>query len=68
MADSPFPLRFDVDVPADGRIELQLPQSSARHVTVFVVDDEELADLSAAASSSMGFWDNPQDDEDWNDA
>jgi len=25
-------------------------------------------DLLAAAESSLGFWDNPFDDEDWNDA
>ena len=25
-------------------------------------------ELLRAAESSLGFWDNPQDDEDWNDA
>jgi hypothetical protein len=62
-------MRFDVDVPADGRIELQLPQSTVRHVTVYVVDEkQDLAELAEAATSSMGFWDNPHDDKDWNDA
>jgi hypothetical protein len=63
------PLRFDCVVPADGRIELQLPLPADSHVTVYVVeDDRELDDLAAAAMSSTDFWDNPQDDEDWNDA
>jgi hypothetical protein len=26
-----------------------------------------VADLLAAAASTVGFWDNPQDDEDWNE-
>jgi hypothetical protein len=27
---------------------------------------ESADDLVAAAASSIGFWDNPEDDEDWN--
>jgi len=29
---------------------------------------DDFADLTAAAQSSLDFWDNPWDDEDWNDA
>jgi hypothetical protein len=69
MSDSHQPLRFDLQVPPDGRIELQLPLPAASHVTVFVVDERgTFDDLLAAANSSTAFWDNPQDDEDWNDA
>ncbi len=70
MSSSQLPLRYDVDVPPDGRIEVQLPLPSASHVTVYVVEgsDEEFNDLLSAANSSTGFWDNPEDDEDWNDA
>jgi hypothetical protein len=70
MASSQLPLRYDVDVPPDGRIEVQLPLPSASHVTVYVVEgsDEEFNGLLSAANSSTGFWDNPEDDEDWNDA
>jgi hypothetical protein len=69
MSDSHQPLRFDLQVPADGRIELQLPLPAASHVTIFVVEEQSaFSDLLAAASSSTAFWDNPQDDEDWNDA
>ena len=29
---------------------------------------DEFADLIAAAESSLAFWDNPLDDEDWSEA
>jgi hypothetical protein len=69
MTDANSPLRYDLDVPPDGRIELQLPLPVASHVTVYVIPARgDLDDLMAAAASSTDFWDNPQDDEDWNDA
>jgi hypothetical protein len=70
MSASQLPLRYDVEVPPDGRIEVQLPLPAASHVTIFVVEQSaaEFDDLSAASISSTDFWDNPQDDEDWNDA
>jgi hypothetical protein len=39
-------------------------------VTVYVVEGsgDEFHDLAAAASRSLEFWDNPEDDEDWNNA
>lgn len=38
-------------------------------VTVFIVPQTtELEDLMHAAASSLEFWDNPYDDEDWNNA
>ena len=30
-------------------------------------DTDEFADLTEAAQSNLEFWDNPTDDEDWND-
>lgn len=64
---SSSPLRFDIAVPTNGRIELQLPLPAAPHATVYVVlEDSELTDLMAAAQSSTDFWDNPVDDKDWN--
>jgi hypothetical protein len=30
--------------------------------------DDDFSDLVDAAASSADFWDNPLDDEDWNDA
>jgi hypothetical protein len=70
MSASQLPLRYDVEVPSDGRIEVQLPLPAGSHVTVYVVEhsDAESADLLAASLSSTDFWDNPEDDEDWNHA
>lgn len=31
-------------------------------------DSDDFGDLAAAARSSLDFWNNPEDDEDWNDA
>ena len=70
MSDTQLPLRYEMHVPPNGRIELQLPLPTASHVTVYVVEarNSELDDLAAASMSSIDFWDNPEDDEDWNDA
>jgi hypothetical protein len=64
------PLKYDAFVTADGRIDLPVPLPSGSPVTVIVVagDEDDFSDLVAAAESSMGFWDNPWDDEDWNNA
>ena len=65
-----MPLSYDVEVPPDGRIEVQVPLPAGSHVTVYVVEQPPATahDLLAAAASSTGFWDNPEDDEDWNNA
>jgi hypothetical protein len=70
MADPQLPLRFDVQVPPGGRIEVTVPLPAQSRATVYVVPQSEtqLDDLLAASISSMDFWDNPEDDEDWNDA
>ena len=69
MSDSHLPMRFELEVPADGRIELQLPLPAAKHVTVYVMrQDSAMDDLVSASQSSTDFWDNPLDDEDWNNA
>ena len=62
-------LRYDVEVGRDGRVELPGPFQPGQRLTVIVIEEpqQELADLTAAAGSSLGFWDNPMDDEDWNE-
>jgi hypothetical protein len=67
---SSVPLRYDLEVPADGRIELQVPLLAGLPVSVYVIEQQaaELDDLMAASVSSTDFWDNPEDDEDWNNA
>lgn len=64
-----MPLRFDLEVPPDGRIEMQVPLPAGAHVTVYIIEQSgELADLLSASASSLDFWDSPEDDEDWNNA
>ncbi|MEX2140209.1 MAG: hypothetical protein WD894_13170 [Pirellulales bacterium] len=46
-----------------------MPLPAGQRVRVLIVaEDEELRDLMRAAESSIDFWDNPLDDEDWNNA
>jgi hypothetical protein len=55
-----------------GRVELQTPFAPGERITVVVIRDAQAAetfeDLVAASESSLAFWDNPLDDEDWNNA
>jgi hypothetical protein len=61
--------KYDVQVNGQGQVELPVPFPPGAHLTVFVIEAEiPFADLVSAAESSLGFWDNPYDDEDWNDA
>jgi hypothetical protein len=61
-------MKYDLEVREDGRLEFGVPLAAGAKVVVFVVSKEDEAgdDLVAAAGSSLGFWDNPMDDEDWN--
>jgi hypothetical protein len=70
MSDSQLPLRYDLEVSSDGRIQVELPLPAGSHVTIYVVEqaDAESTDLLAASVSSTDFWENPEDDEDWNHA
>ena len=61
-------LKYDLEVRENGRVELQVPLPTGVRITVFVVPEIGDGDLLAAAQSSTGFWDNPFDDEDWNNA
>ena len=62
-------LKYDVQVAENGHVELTVPFPAGAHVTVFVVEaGESFGDLMSAAGSSLAFWDNPYDDQDWNDA
>ena len=65
MATPQAALKYDVEVQEHGRVELTVPFSAGSRVAVFVVEEpDEFSDLMAAAESSLGFWDNPYDDED----
>ena len=62
-------LKYDAEVQQGGKLELTVPFSPGSKVAVFVVEKiNDFADLTAAAQSTLGFWDNALDDEDWNNA
>ena len=62
--------KYDVQVMEEGRVELYVPIPAGAYVTVVVIPEstDTFGDLLVAAESSLGFWDNPYDDEDWNNA
>ncbi len=62
-------LKYDIEVTQNGKVELPVPFQVGTHLTVFVVTEQpndNFDDLLAASQSSLDFWDNPFDDEDWN--
>jgi hypothetical protein len=68
-------LTFSTQVTPDGRIDLAVPLPPGSEVRVLVVQrtgtgngEDLIRDFTTASLTSMSFWDNPQDDEDWNDA
>jgi len=63
-------LKYELEVKENGRVELQVPYPPGAHVTIFVIEDSgnSHSDLISAAESSLSFWDNAYDDEDWNHA
>jgi hypothetical protein len=63
-------LKYDVEVKDNGRVELTVPFPAGAHVVVFVIEggEEPFSDLLSASKTSLDFWDNPFDDEDWNNA
>lgn len=63
-------LTYELEVTEEGRLEVEGPFSPGDRVTIFVVKEftDTFDDLFHAAQSSLDFWDNPFDDEDWNNA
>lgn len=62
--------KVQTEVLPGGKIELTVPLPAGSRVEVVVLAPEadDFADLVDAASSSTGFWDNPVDDAEWNNA
>jgi hypothetical protein len=62
--------QFETKVGPGGKLEISVPLPLGTTVEVLVLAPEthEFADLVDAATTSTGFWDNPLDDEDWNNA
>ena len=62
-------LKYDVELKESGRLELDVPFPAGAHVIVFVIESgDTFDDLLMASASSLDFWNNPYDDEDWNNA
>lgn len=65
-------LRYNAEVDAEGRVflpRLTLLPGTSIEVLVLIPDEVDETDALAAASiSTMDFWDNPIDDEVWNNA
>jgi len=63
-------LKYETEVKAGGRVELEVPLAPGVHLTVFVIESSNGAsqDLLSASQSSLAFWDNPFDHQDWNKA
>jgi len=61
--------KYSIKVEKDGRVSLSVPFPAGSNVTVFVIEEsDDFKDLLAASETSLDFWDNGFDDEDWNDA
>ena len=62
-------IKLEATVNAEGKLELAVPLAPGTRVEIVVLPHKEtFDDLIQAAASSTDFWDNPLDDEDWNDA
>jgi hypothetical protein len=63
-------IRIAATVNEDGKLELTVPLPVGTPVEVVVLApvEDPFEDLLQAATSSLDFWDNPLDDEDWNNA
>ncbi|MBA3943464.1 MAG: hypothetical protein H0X37_02750 [Herpetosiphonaceae bacterium] len=63
-------LKFEAEVREDGSVALDVPFAPGTRVVAFVVEQlqDSFNDLIVAAQTTLDFWDNPLDDEDWNNA
>ncbi len=62
--------RFEANVGPQGKLEFSvpIPEGTAVEVLVLTPESDDFSDLVSASTTSLGFWDNPMDDEDWNNA
>ena len=63
-------VKCEAEVQAGGRVEITVPFATGSRVVLFVVEEQGNLgqDLLEASESTLDFWDNPLDDEDWNPA
>lgn len=65
-------LKFHVRIGEGGKIEVpELKKLKGKRAEVIILPldgEDEIEDLLMASASSLDFWDNPVDDETWNEA
>jgi hypothetical protein len=63
-------MKCEAEVQQGGRIEVTVPFPQGTKVLVFVIEEADPVrdELVAASESTLGFWYNPLDDQDWNNA
>jgi hypothetical protein len=63
-------IRLHSTVGLNGKIEVTVPLAEGTPIKVYVAPTREndFGDMLIAASPSMNFWDNPIDDETWNNS
>jgi hypothetical protein len=63
-------IKMDTVVGEGGKVELTVPLPAGTPIEVLVMDrdSDDFRDLIEATQSSLDFWDNAMDDEDWNAA
>ncbi len=63
-------VKCEAEVQPGGKVEITVPFAIGSRVVLFVVEEQgDLEqDLLSASGSTLGFWDNPLDDQDWNRA
>lgn len=60
--------KYEVEVLENGHVELPVPFPVGAHLIVLILPIEDsFDDLAMASESSLDFWNNPWDDEEWND-
>ena len=62
--------KFEANIGPEGKLELTvpIPEGTCVEVLVLAPEIDDFSDLVMASTSSLDFWDNPIDDEDWNNA
>ena len=61
--------KLDIEVQENGQVTFSVPFPAGARVTVFVIESgDSFEDLLSASESSLDFWNNSFDDEDWNNA
>lgn len=62
--------RYEATIGPEGKVEISVPLPAGTPVEVVILGPEQdsIDDFLHAAASSTAFWDNPLDDEDWNNA